>query len=181
MWLKILIGIAVIILIFVVVVALRPSAFRYVRSINIAAPPQTVFAQVNDFHRWTGWSPWEKMDPDLKRTYEGPSSGVGSVYKWVGNNKVGEGIMTIERSDAPSNIGIKLVFIKPFAATNAANFTFTPAGGGTDVTWSMEGQYNFMAKAMGLFMDFDKMVGADFEKGLASMKSLCESSANAVN
>jgi hypothetical protein len=135
----------------------------------MAAPPENAFAQVNDFHAWPAWSPW------MKKTFEGAPSGVGAVYAWVGNKQVGEGKMTIEKSTPPSLIGIKLEFIKPFAATNQATFTFTPSAGGTNVTWAMDGQNNFVGKAFSMFMDMDKMIGGDFEKGLASMKSLAES------
>lgn len=167
--------IAVVIALFVIFVATRPPAFHIERSIAIAAPPENAFAQVNDFHAWTAWSPWEKMDPQLKRTYAGAASGTGAVYEWSGNNKVGEGRMTIEKSDRPSLISIKLEFIRPFAATHTATFTFAPGNEGTKVTWAMDGRNNFMAKAFTLFMNMDKMVGGDFERGLAALKTVAES------
>jgi uncharacterized protein YndB with AHSA1/START domain len=172
---KVLIGIAAIVILFVLVVATRPSAFHIERSITIAAPPANAFAQVNDFHAWSAWSPWEKMDPQMKKTFEGAPSGPGAMYAWTGNDKVGEGRMTIEKSDKPSLVSIKLEFLKPFAATNTATFTFAPAPDGTKTTWAMDGQNNFMAKAASLFMDFDKMVGGDFERGLAALKTAAES------
>ncbi|HEY6367974.1 MAG TPA: SRPBCC family protein [Candidatus Binatia bacterium] len=171
---KIFIGIAVILVAFVVIVALQPSDFRIVRSINISAPPAMVFAQVNDFHNWEAWSPWAKLDPAAKATFEGPSAGEGAIFRWVGNEEVGEGNMTITESRPSDLIRIKLEFLKPFAATNTAEFTFKPEGNRTVVTWSMFGTNNFIAKAFCLFMNMDEMVGGQFEKGLASMKSVTE-------
>jgi hypothetical protein len=159
-------------------VASRPPKFRIERSITIAAPPDRAFAHVNDFHRWVGWSPWEKMDPAMKKTFEGAPAGQGSIYSWVGNKKVGEGRMTIEKSEAPSVVGLKLEFLKPWQATNETTFSFVPADGGTKVTWAMEGENRaFTAKAFAVLMNMDKAVGRDFEKGLASLKSLAESPA----
>ena len=172
---KILIGIAAAVVLFVVVVLTRPASFHIERSTTIAAPAENAFAQVNDFHKWAGWSPWEKLDPQMKKTFDGAPMGVGSVYAWTGNGKVGEGRMTIEKSEKPSLIAIKLEFMKPFAATNASTFTFVPAPGGTKLTWAMDGQHNFVGKAASMFMDMDKMVGGDFEKGLAALKAAAES------
>ena len=174
---KILVAIGVIVVVFLIVVALQPAEYRVVRSANMSAPPAVVFAHVNDFHKWEAWSPWEKRDPALKRTYEGPSEGTGSIYRWAGNNQVGEGSMTITESRPSDLIRIKLEFLKPFASTADTEFTFKPEGNQTAVTWSMAGKNNFMAKAMCLFMNMDKMVGGDFEKGLAQMKSLVETAA----
>ena len=173
----ILIGVAAVVILFMVVVALRPAAFRIVRSATIAAPPEAVFEQVNDFQKWRGWSPWEQKDPALKRTYEGPPAGKGTVYSWAGNKEVGEGRMTITESQPDEFIRIRLEFFKPFAATNTGEFTFVPQGDGTLVTWSMAGRQGFCAKAFCMFMDMDKLVGSDFEKGLAGMKALVESRA----
>src|SRR5262249_50006170 len=144
---KILIGVAAVIVLFLIVVATQPSAAHVERSITIAASPESAFAQVNDFHAWAAWSPWEKLDPQMKKTFEGAKSGVGAIYAWAGNDKVGEGRMTIEKSDKPSSVGIKLEFLKPWTATNATTFTFAPAPEGTKVTWAMDGEKNFMAKA----------------------------------
>jgi hypothetical protein len=177
MFKKILIGIVVIILVFLVVVALQPAAFRITRSTTIAAPADVVFAQVNDFHKWEAWSPWAKLDPAMKQTYEGPPAGVGAIYSWVGNNDVGEGRMTISQSHPGELVGIKLEFLKPFAQVNATEFALKPDGNQTAVTWSMTGTNNFMAKGFGLFMNLDKMVGGDFEKGLAQMKLVAEAAA----
>jgi Polyketide cyclase / dehydrase and lipid transport len=166
--------IAVIILLFIAFVAMQPSAFRIERSATMGAPPAAVFGQVNDFHNWTNWSPWEKLDPNLKRTYDGPSSGQGAIYSWEGNNKVGAGRMTITESRPSDLIRINLEFLKPFKATNTAEFAFQPNGNQTNVNWSMTGQRNFVMKGFCLFMNMDKLVGGDFEKGLAQMKSVVE-------
>jgi len=171
---KILIAIAAIVVVFVVVVAIQPSEFRIVRSATISAPAPAVFAQVNDFHNWEAWSPWAKLDPAAKATFEGPSAGTGAIFRWAGNDKIGEGSMTITESRPSNLIRITLEFVKPFAATNTAEFTFEPEGNQTAVTWSMAGKNNFMAKAVSLFMNMDKMVGGKFEEGLANMKSVVE-------
>jgi hypothetical protein len=155
-------------------VATRPPAFHVERSISIAAPPESAFARVNDLHAWGAWSPYEQTDPQMKRTYDGPPSGTGTVYAWNGNNEVGEGRMTIVQSDAPSLIAIELEFFRPFTATNTATFTFAPTSAGTGVTWAMDGRKNFLAKALHLVMNMDKMVGRDFEKGLVALKTLAE-------
>jgi hypothetical protein len=176
---KIIIGVATVIVLFVIVVATRPATFHIERSTTIAAPPEHAFAQVDDFRAWRNWSPWEKLDPSMNRTYGAKVSGPGATYAWVGNKEVGEGRMTIEQSTPPAKVAIKLEFIKPFAATNIATFAFQPVPSGTKVTWAMDGKNNFMAKAFHLFMDVDKMVGADFERGLSAMKALAEASARA--
>ena len=171
---KILIAIAAIVVVFVVVVAIQPSEFRITRMATMSAPPPAVFAQVNDFHNWDAWSPWAKLDPAAKTTFEGPSAGTGAIFRWAGNKEVGEGSMTITESRPPDLIRIKLEFLKPFTATNTTEFTFTPEGNQTAVTWSMAGKNNFIAKAVGLFMNMDKMVGGQFERGLGNMKSVVE-------
>jgi hypothetical protein len=173
----ILIVLAVIVVLFVAVVVMQPSEFRIARTANIKAPATAVFAQVNDFHKWPAWSPWEKLDPAMKRTYEGTPAGSGAIYSWVGNNKVGEGRMTLMESHPSDLIKIKLEFLRPFKATNTAEFTFQPQGNQTVVTWSMFGRNNFMSKAFHIFMNMDKLVGGDFEKGLAQMKSVMEGAA----
>ena len=170
----ILIGVAVIVIGFVAVVAMQRPEFRIVRSGMIAAPPPAVFAQVNDFHHWEAWSPWAKIDPALKQTYEGAPAGTGAIYTWAGNKDVGQGRMAITESKPSDLILIKLEFLKPFAATNIAEFTFKPDGNQTVVTWNMAGKKNFIMKGFCLFMNMDKMVGGQFEKGLATMKSVVE-------
>jgi len=171
---RVLLALAVIIVGLVIVIAMQPADFRIERSTMIAAPPDEIFAQVNDFHAWQDWSPWAKLDPAAKNTYEGPPAGNDAVFKWSGNNEVGEGKMTIIESKPNELVRIKLEFIRPFAATNTAEFNFKPEAEGTAVTWSMYGPNNFMSKAIHLVMDMDKMVGSDFEKGLADMKSKAE-------
>jgi hypothetical protein len=167
----ILIALPILILVFGIVIAMQSSEFRVVRTATLSAPAQALFAQVNDFHKWEAWSPWEKLDPALKRTYDGAPAGVGAVYSWVGNNQVGEGRMTIMESHPNDLIRIKLEFLKPFAATHTAEFTFKPEGDRTQVTWDMFGEKNFLSKAIGLFMNMDKMIGNNFEQGLAQMES----------
>ena len=174
MLMKILIALAVIVVVFLAIVATRPAEFRVARTATIAAPPPAVFAQVNDFHKWVAWNPWGKIDPAMKQTYEGAPEGAGAIYTWVGNNEVGQGRMTIVESRPSDRIRIALEFEKPFRATNTAEFTFKPEGDRTVVTWSMVGHNNFVAKAVHLFMDMDKMIGGNFEKGLADMKSVVE-------
>ena len=170
----ILIAIAVLFVLFLIIVSTRPGEFRYERKALMAAPPAAVFAHVNDFHKWEAWSPWAKLDPTMKTKYEGSSAGAGALYSWEGNNKVGSGKMTITESQPGALVRLKLEFFKPFQATNVGEFTFESEGAQTKVTWSMTGKNNFMAKAFGLVCDFDKMIGKDFEKGLAQMKAIVE-------
>ena len=171
---KLLIAVAVIIVVFLIIVALQPGEFRVTRSANVTAPQAAVFDQVNDLHKFEKWNPWGKIDPAMKVSYEGAATGVGSVYKWAGNNEVGEGRMTITESRPSDLVRIKLEFLKPFASTADTEFTFKPQGNQTAVTWSMSGKNNFIAKAMCLFMSMDKMIGSQFEKGLADMKAIVE-------
>ena len=177
MLIKIVIGLVVVGAGVAGVVATRPSEFRVVRSTTIAAPAPVIFAQVNDFHRWDAWNPWAKVDPAMKQTYEGAPAGVGAVYTWAGNREAGEGRMTIIESRPNDLIRVRLEFLKPFAGTSIATFTFKPEGPGTLVTWSMAGENNFIAKAVHLVMDMDKMIGGNFEKGLAQMKTVAEAAA----
>ena len=172
---KILIGVAVVIVLFVVFVALQPSTFSVQRSMTMNAPAEAVFKQVDTLKNWEAWSPWAKLDPSMKMTYEGPPSGEGASYRWVGNSNVGEGRMTIVESRPNESVRIKLEFFKPFKATNEAQFTFAPRGAdATDVTWAMSGHKNFVMKGVHLFMNMDRMVGGQFEKGLADMKAIAE-------
>jgi hypothetical protein len=133
-----------------------------------------VFAEVNDFHNWEAWSPWAKLDPGMKKTYEGAPAGTGAIFRWSGNRQIGEGSTTIIESRPSELIRIKLEFLKPFKTTNTVEFTFKPAGDQTVIAWSMLGKNNFIAKAVGLVMNCDKMVGGQFEQGLAQMKSVVE-------
>ncbi len=174
---SLLLLLAVLLVVLIVTVILQPADFRIVRSTAIAAPPATVFAQVNDFHRWEAWSPWAKVDPTMKTTYEGAPAGTGAIYTWAGNGKVGAGRMTLVESGPPELIRIKLEFLKPFAATNSTEFTFKAEGSRTVIEWSMRGRRNFLMKAMCLVLNMDKMVGGDFAKGLANLKTLSEAAA----
>jgi hypothetical protein len=174
---KVLIGLAVAILALVGVIAAQPSTYRIERSATIAAPADVVFAQVNDFHKWGAWSPWDKLDPNQKVTFDGAGSGVGAKYAWSGNDQVGEGRMTIEESKAGELVRIKLEFIRPWESTSPTSFSFKTVEGGTQVTWAMEGTNNFVGKAFSLVMDMDAMLGKDFDKGLAAMKTAAEAEA----
>jgi len=162
------------VIIFIIVAAIQPSDFRITRTGTITAPASVVFAQVNDLQKWDAWSPWAKLDPEAKNTFEGPASGVGAIMRWSGNNKVGQGSMAIMESRPDEFISFKLEFLKPFAATNTSEFTFNSENNKTTVTWSMYGKNNFMSKAIGLIMSCDKMVGGQFEQGLATLKSVVE-------
>jgi hypothetical protein len=172
-----LIVLALVVLVFLGIVAVQPADFRVSRSAEVAAPAGVVFAQVNDFHNWEGWSPWAKLDPNAKNSFEGPSSGTGAKFAWSGNDQVGEGRMTITDSRPNESVQIKLDFVKPFESTCMTDFAFKPQGEQTSVTWTMSGRHSFMEKAFCLFMDMDKMVGGDFEKGLAQMKTIAEAAA----
>lgn len=171
---KIAIGIVVLIAAVMLFAALQPATFRVERSIDIKAPPEKVFAHVNAMHMWRGWSPWENVDPDMSRVFSGEMEGKGSAYGWKGNDKVGQGRMEIVDSVPPSKVVIKLDFVAPFEAHNMAEITFVPSQGGTHVTWAMYGPYPYVARLAGLFSSMDKMVGKDFETGLANLKAVVE-------
>jgi hypothetical protein len=177
MLLIIVAAIVVIVCALLVLVARRPSTFLISRGTSVVAPAAIVFTQVNDLHRWNDWSPWAKLDPGMKQTFDGPPAGPGAGYAWSGNKKVGTGRMTITESRAPEFIRLRLEFQRPFTATNTAEFTFRPAGNQTGVTWSMSGRSNFMFKLFGLIVNMDQLVGRDFEKGLAQLKTVAEASA----
>jgi hypothetical protein len=178
MFKKILLAIAAAVVVLIVVVAAQPSSYRVFRTTSIAVPPADVYALVDDFHNWETWSPWAKLDPDIKTTYAGPPAGTGAVYSWVGNDKVGEGRMTILGTTPGALVRIKLEFIKPFAQSSITEFAFSGAGNATTVTWSMAGENNFIEKGMCLAMGgIDKMIGPDFERGLAQMKAAAETAA----
>jgi len=148
------------------------------RSTAIDAPPSRIYDLVADFHNWPMWSPWEDLDPDLKRTYSGAESGTGAVYAWSGNRKAGQGRMEITEATQPSRVQIDLAFEKPWKARNDTWFTIEPVGTGSRVTWSMTGQKTFMTKVMGLFKSMDSFIGTDFEKGLARLKARTETPAS---
>lgn len=160
---------------FLVLAFLQPTDYRVARSTTIQAGAATVFPLVNDFHQWEKWSPWAKLDPNMKTTYSGEPAGKGAVYLWSGNDQVGEGRMTIEESRPNELIAINLEFLEPFDTASKTTFAFKESGGQTTVDWIMTGQNNFMSKAIGLVMGgMDKMVGPDFEKGLAQLKATAE-------
>lgn len=158
------------IVVFLVYVNSRPSTFHVERSATIAAPADSVYPRIANFHAWNAWSPWAKKDPNMKQEFGGVDGTVGANYSWSGNNDVGQGRMTLTETQPSSKVAIKLEFLKPFQSTNVASFNLSPAGQGTKVTWAMDGPMNFMSKFMCIFTSMDKMVGGDFEKGLASLK-----------
>lgn len=176
--LKIIAGVAIVLVVAIAVVlvlaATRPDTFRIERSATIDAPAEKIFAVLSDFHQWGGWSPWEKKDPDMKRSFTGAGRGKGAVYGWEGDKNVGTGRMEILEASTPSKLVIKLDFLKPFEAHNTAEFTMLPQGNATNVHWVMHGPSPMMAKVMHVFINMDKMVGKDFEQGLANLKQLTE-------
>jgi len=155
-------------------VATRPDAFRVQRSATIKAPPEKIFPHLADFHAWPSWSPWEKIDPALQRTYSGPNSGPGAVYEWSGNKNIGSGRMEILEAAPSSRVLIKLDFLSPFEAHNTAEFTLQPSGDGTTVTWAMYGPNTLMSKLMSLVFNMETMVGPQFETGLNNLKAVAE-------
>jgi uncharacterized protein YndB with AHSA1/START domain len=152
----------------------KPDTFSVQRSASIKAPPEKIFAVVNDFHRWTEWSPWEKLDPAMKRTLSGAPSGKGAVYAWEGNSKAGAGRMEILESAPSTKVAIQLDFIKPFEGHNITAFTLVPQGDTTTLNWTMTGPTPFISKLMQVFVNMDTMIGKDFEAGLANLKALTE-------
>jgi uncharacterized protein YndB with AHSA1/START domain len=166
--------VAVLVVVILIYAATRPDTFRIARSTSIKAPPEKVFPLVSDLHNFNIWNPFAKKDLNAKGTYSGPESGVGSAYAWEGNKNVGKGSMEVAQLTPPSEVVYKLDFISPFEAHNTATFTLVPEGENTQVTWTMAGPQPFMAKLMGVFMDCEKMVGPDFETGLAALKALAE-------
>jgi hypothetical protein len=168
------ITIAVLIIVVLAYAATKPDVFRVQRSTTIKARPDKIYPLINDLHEWRSWSPYERLDPDLKRTYSGATSGPGAVYDWDGNSKAGQGRMEITDVYVPSQINIKLDFARPFEGHCTAGFTLEPKGDATQVTWSMAGSNNYCAKLMSVFLNMDKMVGKDFEAGLANLKEITE-------
>ncbi len=151
----------------------RPDSFSVERRVVIQAPPEKVQGLIADFHRWSDWSPWEKLDPAMKRTFGGPAAGVGATYAWLGNKDVGSGRMEV-KTVAPEKVSIQLDFIEPFEGHNMTDFMLSPKDGGTEVRWVMTGPSTFVTKLMGVFVSMDSMVGKDFEKGLAQLKAAAE-------
>jgi uncharacterized protein YndB with AHSA1/START domain len=174
MFKKIAIVVVVLVAALLVFAATKPDTFRVQRAASIKAPPEKVFALLNDFQRWEAWSPWEKKDPAMKRTFSVVTSGKGAQYAWEGNREVGQGRMEIAESVPPSKVTIKLDFLKPFEAHNTVEFTLDPKGDATNVTWAMQGDTPYLAKIIHVFIDMDSMVGKDFEAGLANLKTLAE-------
>jgi len=166
--------IAVLIAGVLILAATKPDTFRVQRAASIKAPPEKVFALINDFNRWGAWSPWEKKDPAMKRTFGATTSGKGAVYAWEGNKDVGQGRMEIAESVSPDRVTIKLDFVKPFEANNIVAFKLEPRGDMTNVTWAMQGPTPYFAKIIHVFINMDSMVGTDFEAGLANLKAVAE-------
>jgi Polyketide cyclase / dehydrase and lipid transport len=171
---KIAVAIVVLIVGVLIFAATKPDTFRVQRVISIKAPPEKIFLLINDFKAWTAWSPWEKKDPAMKRTYGVVTSGKGAKYAWEGNNDVGQGSMEIAESVPSSNVALKLDFVKPFEGHNTVDFTLEPTGDMTNVTWAMQGPAPFISKVMQVFVSMDSMVGKDFESGLANLKAAAE-------
>jgi Polyketide cyclase / dehydrase and lipid transport len=177
MALQIGIGVLALVVLLLVVISTRPASFRIARSAQVGASDAVVFSLLNDFHQWQKWSPWEKLDPSMKKTFDGPSSGQGAKYSWLGNSKAGEGRMTILDSKPNELLKIQLEFVKPFAATNQTTFKLSPSGDATktEVQWIVEGENGFAAKAFSLFVNMDKLLGKEFEQGLANLNTAAQS------
>jgi len=181
MWIKILLAVILILVIFAIFVATRPSDFKVSRSKLISAPPEVVFAQVNDLRAWEAWSPWAKLDPNAKMTYEGPQQGVGAVAKWDGNNEVGAGTQTLTESRPNELVHFHMEFVRPFKGTSEVEFVFLPQGNQTEVTWNMASKSGFLAKAVGIFMNCEKMCGDQFNNGLTGLKQISEAKSQPSN
>jgi hypothetical protein len=170
--LPILLALGIIVFLLFTFIAGRPDEFKVTRSSKINANPDAVFPHVNELRKWEAWSPWAKLDPNAKSAFEGPSAGTGAIMRWSGNKKVGEGSMTITESNANELVRFRLEFLKPFKATNTAEFVFQPEDGQTVVTWSMFGKNNFTGKIFSLIVNCEDMVGSDFEKGLDQLDAV---------
>jgi uncharacterized protein YndB with AHSA1/START domain len=174
------IGVTAVLVLVVVIAAIllfaatRPDMFLVERATRIKAPPEKIFPLINDLHSWDAWSPWEKKDPTMKRAYSGAATGKGAVYEWEGNRNIGKGRMEIADTSLPSKVIIKLDFEKPFAAHNTVEFTLQAQGDSTNVTWAMHGPVPYIAKIVHLFFNMDRMVGKEFETGLANLKAITE-------
>ena len=178
---KILLGVLAIIAVLAAIIAVQPSEFRVERTTVVAAPPSTLFAHVNDLHKWQAWSPWAKLDPAAKVSFEGPEAGVGAVFNWSGNEQVGEGRMTVVESIPDDRVKTEVAMVKPFEGKSASEFDLTPAGDQTAITWAMTGHHGFVGKALCLIMDGKGMLGAEMEKGLAQLKQVIEGEGKAPN
>jgi uncharacterized protein YndB with AHSA1/START domain len=171
---KLLLGVVVLIAAVLLLATRQPDTFSVERRIVVNAPPERVFAQINDFHAWEAWSPWAKLDPAMQATYSAAAQGVGAVYEWRGNSDVGEGRMAIKSATAPSEVMIALDFLTPFESHNVTTFMLTPTGSGTEVIWTMKGNAEYVTKLMTMFVSMDKMVGPDFSRGLEQLKAVVE-------
>lgn len=174
---KVLLAFLVAVAVVLGAIAVQPSTYTVNRSVVIAAPPAVIFNAVNDFHRWPAWSPWEKLDPAMKKTYTGSQEGAGAVYHWSGNNEAGEGSMTMTQSVPNDHVTIQLAFTRPFSSSSVIGLAIKPEGAGSLVTWNLTGQSTFPIKAISLFSSMDKMMGPDFERGLAQLKTVAEAAA----
>jgi hypothetical protein len=171
---KIALGVVAILVIILGLAAMKPDSFSVKRVASIKAPPEKIAALITDFHQWSSWSPWENLDPAMKRTFTGASSGTGAVYEWEGNKDVGKGRMEITDAASPAKTVIKLDFLQPIEAHNITEFTLLPQGDTTTVSWDMSGPMPFVSKIMNVFMSMDAMIGKDFEKGLSNLKTVAE-------
>jgi hypothetical protein len=181
MWKKILAGVAIALIGFLGFVATRPDKYHVERSQKVSAPASVVFPHLDDLKAWSSWSPWDKLDPAMKKTFEGPAKGVGSSYTWQGNSDVGTGKMSITESQPISKVAYRIEFIEPFTSTAMTNISLKPEGeNAVTVTWAMDGDNNFAGKLFGLFMNMDQAIGGDFEKGLANLKSTTEAQAKSA-
>lgn len=174
MFKTIIIILAVIVIAILILAARRPDHFTVQRSVSIKAAPEKIFPYLNNMHNFTAWSPFEKLEPDMKRSYNGVASGKGATYAWEGSGKAGQGRMEIVDETVPSKVIIKLDFIKPFTANNMVEYTLTAKGDTTEVTWAMSGAAPFFIRIIHVFFDMDRMVGKDFEDGLNNLKNLAE-------
>lgn len=180
MWKKLLLAVLAVIAVFLLYAATRPADYRIERSTAIAAPPAIVYAQIADFHHWSAWSPWAHLDPHMSVQYSGTPNGPGAIYEWSGNEKVGQGRMTIVDAQPAAEVDIRLEFMRPWAQTSRTQFHLRPEAGGTRVAWVLSGKNDFVGKTFGVFVDRDKIVGGDFEKGLQSLRLVTERIAKAT-
>ncbi|MET0857086.1 MAG: SRPBCC family protein [Telluria sp.] len=171
---KIALGVLAIIVLILGLAAMQPDSFSVRRSIAVKAPPEKIAPLLTDFHQWASWSPWEKLDPNMKRTFSGAASGKGAVYEWEGNSDVGKGRMEILDASTPANTVVNLAFLEPVESHSTTEFTLTPQGDTTTVTWNMHGPMPFVSKLMTVFMNMDDMIGKDFDKGLGQLKTAAE-------
>jgi len=171
---KIALIIVVMIVALLVFAATKPDTFSVQRTTTIKAPPEKIYPHLADFRSWAAWSPWEKRDPAMKKTHSGAAAGKGAVYEWEGNSEVGKGRMEITEASPPSKVAIKLDFLKPFESHNVTEFTLEPRGDSTSVTWAMRGPNHYIGKVMSIFVNMDRMIGQDFEAGLANLKAIAE-------